>query len=103
VGTAQIALGAITAALIENGAIGTAQIADASITDAKIVELSQTASPRRAVRRAAHHTRHGAVANLRHQQHGELVSTQVDTIDGYVLTERTITARQDCRALHYGG
>lgn len=93
VGTAQIALGAITAALIENGAIGTAQIADASITDAKIVELSANRittgvlSVERLIIRGTEQSLIYAINNM-----GELVSTQVDTIDGYVLTERTITA-----------
>ena len=40
IGTAQIALGAITQALIQQGAVGTAQIADGSITEAKIVSLN---------------------------------------------------------------
>lgn len=93
IGTAQIALGAITAALIENGAVGTAQIADASITDAKIVELTANKitagvlSVERLIIRGNEQSLVYAINNM-----GELVSTQVDTIDGYVLTERTITA-----------
>ena len=93
VGTAQIALGAITAALIAQGAVGTAQIADASITDAKIVELTAnkinagTLSVERLIIRGSDQSLIYAINNM-----GELVSTQVDTIDGYVLTERTITA-----------
>lgn len=93
VDTAKIALGAITAALIQNGAVGTAQIADASITDAKIVELSANRittgvlSVERLIIRGTDQSLIYAINNL-----GELVSTQVDTIDGYVLTERTITA-----------
>lgn len=91
--TAKIALGAITAALIENGAIGTAQIADGSITDAKIVELTAnkitagTLSVERLIIRGNEQSLIYAINNM-----GELVSSQVDTIDGYVLTERTITA-----------
>lgn len=91
--TAKIALGAITAALIEQGAIGTAQIADASITDAKIVELSANRittgvlSVERLIIRGTEQSLVYAINNM-----GELVSTQVDTIDGYVLTERTISA-----------
>lgn len=93
VDTAQIALGAITAALIAQGAVGTAQIADASITDAKIVELTAnkitagTLSVERLIIRGSEHSLIYAINNM-----GELVSAQVDTIDGYVLTERTITA-----------
>ena len=93
VDTAQIALGAITAALIAQGAVGTAQIADASITDAKIVELTAnkinagTLSVERLIIRGNNQSLIYAINNM-----GELVSAQVDTIDGYVLTERTITA-----------
>ena len=91
--TAKIALGAITAALIEQGAVGTAQIADGSITDAKIVELTANKitagvlSVERLVIRGSEQSIIYVINNM-----GELVSTQVDTIDGYVLTERTITA-----------
>ena len=90
---AQIALGAITAALIEQGAVGTAQIADGSITDAKIVELTANKitagqlSVERLIIRGNDQSIVYAINNM-----GELVSSQVDTIDGYVLTERTITA-----------
>ncbi len=91
--TAKIALGAITAALIQAGAVGTLQIADGSITDAKIVELTAnkitagTLSVERLIIRGNEQSLIYAINNM-----GELVSTQVDTIDGYVLTERTITA-----------
>ena len=91
--TAKIALGAITAALIEQGAVGTAQIADGSITDAKIVELTANKitagqlSVERLIIRGSEQSIIYAINNM-----GDLVSTQVDTIDGYVLTERTITA-----------
>ena len=93
VDTAQIALGAITAALIEQGAVGTAQIADGSITDAKIVELTANKitagqlSVERLIIRGSEQSIIYAINNM-----GDLFSTQVDTIDGYVLTERTITA-----------
>lgn len=93
INTAQIALGAITAALIEQGAVGTAQIADGSITDAKIVELTANKitagqlSVERLIIRGNDQSIVYAINNM-----GELVSSQVDTIDGYVLTERTITA-----------
>ena len=91
--TAKIALGAITAALIEQGTVGTAQIADGSITDAKIVELTANKitagqlSVERLIIRGSEQSIIYAINNM-----GDLVSTQVDTIDGYVLTERTITA-----------
>ena len=93
VDTAQIAFGAITAALIAQGAVGTAQIADASITDAKIVELTAnkinagTLSVERLIIRGNNQSLIYAINNM-----GQLVSAEVDTIDGYVLTERTITA-----------
>ena len=93
VDTAQIALGAITAALIAQGAVGTAQIADASITDAKIVELTAnkinagTLSVERLIIRGNDQSLIYAINNM-----GQLVSAEVDTIDGYVLTQRTITA-----------
>ena len=91
--TAKIALGAITAALIEQGAVGTMQIADGSITDAKIVELTANKitagqlSVERLIIRGSDKSIIYAINNM-----GDLVSTQVDSIDGYVLTERTITA-----------
>lgn len=91
--TAKIALGAITSALIQQGAIGTAQIADGSITDAKIVDLSAnrittgTLSVERLIIRGGEQSLIYAINNM-----GELVSTSVDTLDGGVLTERTITA-----------
>ena len=93
VGTAQIALGAITSALIAQGAIGTAQIEDGSITNAKIVDLTAnkinagTLSVERLIIRGSDQSLIYAINNM-----GELVSAQVDTIDGYLLTERTITA-----------
>lgn len=91
--TAKIALGAITSALIAQGAIGTVQIADGSITDAKIVELTAnkinagTLSVERLIISGSDQSIIYAINNM-----GQLVSQQVDTIDAYVLTERTITA-----------
>ena len=84
-----LALGAITAALIAQGAVGTAQIADASITDAKIVELTAnkitagTLSVERLIIRGSNQSLIYAINNM-----GELVSAQVDTIDGYVQIGR---------------
>ena len=69
-----------------------AQIADAGITDAKIVELSANRittgvlSVERLIIRGSEQSLIYAINNM-----GELVSAEVDTIDGYVLTERTIT------------
>ena len=93
VDTAQIALGAITAALIAQVLWAPAQIADASITDAKIVELTAnkinagTLSVERLIIRGNNQSLIYAINNM-----GELVSAEVDTIDGYVLTQRTIMA-----------
>ena len=73
--------------------MGTAQIADGSITDAKIVELTANKisagvlSVERLIIRGNEQSIIYAINNM-----GELVSTQVDTIDGYVLTEHTISA-----------
>lgn len=91
--TAKIALGAITSALIQKGAVGTAQIADASITDAKIVALTAdkiTAgilSVERLILRGNKQSLVYAINNM-----GELVSEQVDTLDGDVLTGRSVAA-----------
>jgi len=90
---AQIADAAITTALIRTGAVGTVQIADGSITDAKIVTLTANKinagvlSVERLIISGSNQSLVFAINNM-----GQLVSTQVDTIDAYVLTERTITA-----------
>ena len=92
VGTAQIGLASITSALIGAEAVGTTQIADGSITDAKIVELTAnkinagTLSVERLELVGSQNSIVYALNNT-----GDLVSQNVDTLDGDVLTERSIT------------
>ena len=92
IGTAQIENAAITSALIGQEAVGTTQIADGSITDAKIVELTAnkinagTLSVERLEIVGSTNSVVYAINNS-----GELVSKNVDTLDGDVLTERSIT------------
>lgn len=88
VGTAQIGLAAITQALIG----GTTQIADGSITDAKIVELTANkinAGTLSVERLELMGSKNSVVYALNNA--GDLVSQNVDTLDGDVLTERSIT------------
>lgn len=93
VGTANIQLGAITTALIGDEAVQTAQIADASITDAKIVELTANKitagqlSVERLIISGNDESIMFAINNA-----GELESTSVDSLDGAVMTPRSITA-----------
>lgn len=88
-----IADGTIKQAMIDTGAIGTVQIADGSITDAKIVELTAnkinagTLSVDRLIINGSNESIVFAINNM-----GELESTHYDSIDGGVLTERSITA-----------
>lgn len=92
VGTAQIGQAAITQALIGAEAVGTTQIADGSITDAKIVELSANkinAGTLSVERLELVGSRNSVVYALNNS--GDLVSQNVDTLDGDVLTERSIT------------
>lgn len=83
----------IDSGMIKEGVIGTTQIADAAITDAKIVDLvadkitSGTLSVERLIISGNNKSIIFAINNA-----GELVSQNVDTIDGAVLTERSITA-----------
>ena len=92
VGTAQIGLAAITQALIGAEAVGTTQIADGSITDAKIVTLTAnkinagTLSVERLELVGSTNSIVYALNNT-----GDLVSQNVDSLDGNVLTERSIT------------
>lgn len=78
---------------IADGVIGSAQIADGSITDAKIVELTAnkitagTLSVERLVISGNDKSIVYAINNM-----GDLVSTSVDSIDGGVLTDRSVTA-----------
>lgn len=92
VGTAQIGLAAITQALIGAEAVGTTQIADGSITDAKIVNLTANkinAGTLSVERLELVGSRNSVVYALNNS--GDLVSQNVDTLDGDVLTERSIT------------
>ena len=90
---ANIKDGCITTAMIGTGVIGTSQIADGSITDAKIVTLSAnritagTLSVERLIISGSDKSVIFALNNA-----GDLTSTQVDTLDAYILTEKTITA-----------
>ena len=86
--------GTINRAMIAAGAIGTAQIADSSITDAKIVELTAnkitagTLSVERLEIRGSENSIIYAINNIT----GALQSENADTINGEVMTERSITA-----------
>ena len=93
VGTAKIQTGAITNALIATAAVDTAQLADASITDAKIVSLSanRITSGTLATERLILTGSNGSIVYALNNS-GDLVSQSVDTIDGDVITDRTITA-----------
>lgn len=90
---ANIKNGSITTAMIGVGVVGSAQIADGSITDAKIVELTAnkitagTLSVERLIICGDKNSIIYAINNA-----GELVSQNVNTIDGDVLTRRSITA-----------
>lgn len=90
---ANIEKGCITTAMIGVGVVGSAQIADGSITDAKIVDLTAnkitagTLSVERLIICGDKNSIIYAINNA-----GELVSQNVNTIDGDVLTKRSITA-----------
>lgn len=95
--TANIELGAITTALIDDGAINTAQIADGSITDAKIVELtankitSGELSTERLIIRDPQNPKNSLIYEINNID-GALQAVQGDTLNGEVLTKRSITA-----------
>lgn len=83
----------IKSAMIDAGAVKTVQIADGSITDAKIVELTAnkiTAGILSVERLELVGSTSSIVYALNNS--GELVSENVNTLDGDVLTDRTITA-----------
>ena len=83
----------IKSAMIDAGAVKTVQIADGSITDAKIVELTAnkiTAGTLSVERLELVGSTSSIVYALNNS--GELVSENVNTLDGDVLTDRTITA-----------
>lgn len=91
--TAQIANAAITTALIAREAVNTAQIADGSITSAKIVELTAnkiTTGILSVERLELVGSDKSLVYALNNS--GELVSKEVNHLDGDFLTERSITA-----------
>ena len=99
--TAQIALGAITAALIANGAVGTAQIADASITDAKVVSLNADVitSGTLATERLIIRGDDGLIYEINAQASGlsvqELKQEKYrQQLSGTVLVARSVTAEQ---------
>ena len=86
--------GSITTAMLGTGVVDTAQIADGSITDAKIVELTAnkinagTLSVDRLEIRGSNTSIVYAINNIT----GAIQAQNVDTINGEVLTPRTITA-----------
>ena len=94
---ANIEVGAINSALIEEGAIGTVQIADGSITDAKIVELTAnkitagTLSVERLIIRDTVNPDQSLIYQINNID-GALQSVRGDTLNGEILTERSITA-----------
>ena len=91
--TVQIANAAITTALIAKEAVNTAQIADGSITSAKIVELTAnkiTTGILSVERLELVGSDKSLVYALNNS--GELVSKEVNHLDGDFLTERSITA-----------
>ena len=91
---ANIKNASIKTAMIDVGAVNTAQIADGSITDAKIVELTAnkittgTLSVERLEIRGSNKSIVYALNNIT----GALQSQNVDTLNGEILTKRTITA-----------
>ncbi len=93
---AKIADGAIDRALIDTAAIGTTQIADGSITDAKIVELtankitSGVLSTERLIIRDSVNPELSLIYEINNIT-GALQVVQGDTVNGEVLTERSIT------------
>lgn len=86
--------GFVTNITIGKGAVGTAQIADGSITDAKIANLTAnkitagTLSVERLEIRGSDKSIVYALNNIT----GALQAQNVDTLNGEILTERTITA-----------
>ena len=91
---ANIEKGCITTAMIGNGVITSAQIADSSITDAKIVDLTAnkitagTLSVERLIIRGSTNSLVYELNNIT----GALQSQNVETLNGEILTDRTITA-----------
>ncbi|UZQ49118.1 phage tail spike protein [Clostridium kluyveri] len=94
INTANIKSGAITTALIGNQAVNTAQIADGSITNAKIVELSanKITAGTLSVERLEIRGSNSSVVYALNNVTGALQSENVNTLNGEILTDRTITA-----------
>lgn len=89
-----IKTGVIKTAMIAESAIGTTQIADGSITDAKIVNLTANkinAGILSVERLEIRGTNNSIVYELNNIT-GALQSKNVDTLNGEILTQRTITA-----------
>lgn len=90
---ANIDNGCITNAMIGTEAVNTSQIADGSITDAKIVTLTANkidAGTLSCDRLVINGSEESLVYYLNNM--GDLTYSEVDTINGGVLTERSITA-----------
>lgn len=91
---ANIENGCITAAMIGTGAVQTAQIADGSITDAKVVNLTanKITAGTLSVERLEIRGSTGSIVYALNNIPGALQARNVDTLNGEVLTPRTITA-----------
>lgn len=91
---ANIKDGCITTAMIGRGVVGTVQIADSSITDAKIVELTadKITAGTLSVERLEIRGSKGSIVYALNNITGALQAKNVDTLNGEILTERTITA-----------
>lgn len=91
---ANIVTGWIDSAMIGTGVVGTVQIADGSITDAKIVDLTAnkiTAGTLSVERLEIRGTANSIVYALNNIT-GALQAQNVDTLNGEILTPRSITA-----------
>lgn len=89
-----IATGAITTAMIQDAAITSAQLAEASVTDAHIVELTAnkiTAGTLSVERLEIRGSENSIVYQLNNIT-GALQAQNVDTLNGEIVTPRTITA-----------
>jgi hypothetical protein len=85
--------GFLNTIIANEGVVASAQIADAAITNAKIADLSAnkiTAGTLSVERLLIGGAEGGLLFAL--NNYGELVSTEVDSLDGTLLTPRTITA-----------
>lgn len=91
---ANIENGCIKTAMIDIGAVNTAQIADGSITDAKIVDLTanKITAGILSVERLEIRGSTSSIVYALNNITGALQSQNVDTLNGEILTERTITA-----------